>query len=169
MKSCPTCNRTYSDNTITFCLVDGTILSAPYDPEATQRIPESRSNDVTLVENFPNKILPDNSPPLKTLPVPAKYVPQVKAQPSKNLFQKVLPWVLSIAISWLLGIAAMYAMFEFLRPTGSLAESGLSYTAYNSQFEFARNIGHLTFFLVAIPTFIVCMIAIHSWRRKIHR
>lgn len=34
MKSCPDCNRTFED-TLTFCLVDGAILSAPFDPEAT--------------------------------------------------------------------------------------------------------------------------------------
>jgi hypothetical protein len=32
MKSCPTCNRTYPDDTLAFCLVDGSILSAPYEP-----------------------------------------------------------------------------------------------------------------------------------------
>lgn len=31
MKSCPTCNRTFED-TFTFCLIDGSILSAPFDP-----------------------------------------------------------------------------------------------------------------------------------------
>jgi formylglycine-generating enzyme required for sulfatase activity len=31
MKSCPTCNRTFED-TMSFCLVDGAILSAPFDP-----------------------------------------------------------------------------------------------------------------------------------------
>jgi formylglycine-generating enzyme required for sulfatase activity len=33
MKSCPTCNRTFED-LMTFCLVDGSILSAPFDPKA---------------------------------------------------------------------------------------------------------------------------------------
>jgi cell division septation protein DedD len=42
MKSCPTCNRTYADETLTYCLDDGSLLSAPYDPEATQRIPPPR-------------------------------------------------------------------------------------------------------------------------------
>jgi formylglycine-generating enzyme required for sulfatase activity len=35
MKSCPTCNRTFED-TMSFCLVDGSILSAPFDPNARQ-------------------------------------------------------------------------------------------------------------------------------------
>ena len=36
MKRCPQCNRTYADETLTYCLADGSLLSAPYDPEATQ-------------------------------------------------------------------------------------------------------------------------------------
>lgn len=40
MKNCPTCHRTF-DNTLTFCLVDGSILSAPFDPEATVHLPAS--------------------------------------------------------------------------------------------------------------------------------
>lgn len=36
MKSCPTCNRTFED-TMSFCLVDGSILSAPFDPNARRR------------------------------------------------------------------------------------------------------------------------------------
>ena len=39
MKSCPTCKRTYADDTLTFCLADGALLSAPYDPHATQILP----------------------------------------------------------------------------------------------------------------------------------
>ncbi len=38
MKACPTCNRTYADESLTYCLADGSLLSAPYDPEATQRL-----------------------------------------------------------------------------------------------------------------------------------
>src|SRR4051812_10222623 len=39
MKSCPTCKRTYED-TLTYCLIDGSILSAPFDPQATLLIPQ---------------------------------------------------------------------------------------------------------------------------------
>lgn len=35
MKRCPTCNRTYSADTFTFCLEDGALLSAPFDSEKT--------------------------------------------------------------------------------------------------------------------------------------
>jgi MFS family permease len=34
MKQCPTCQRTYSDASITFCLADGTLLSPPFPTQA---------------------------------------------------------------------------------------------------------------------------------------
>lgn len=45
MKQCPTCNRTYADETLTFCLDDGAPLIASYDAEATQRIPAPRTTN----------------------------------------------------------------------------------------------------------------------------
>jgi hypothetical protein len=49
MKSCPTCNRTFED-TLTYCLVDGSILSAPFDPQATVIIPDARKTDLPPTE-----------------------------------------------------------------------------------------------------------------------
>ena len=45
MKKCPTCNRTYADETLTFCLADGSLLSAPHDLDATQHLPASHVLD----------------------------------------------------------------------------------------------------------------------------
>ena len=55
MKSCPTCNRTFEDS-FTFCLMDGAVLSAPFDPQATQRIPEVPTTDPPPTEVLPDKI-----------------------------------------------------------------------------------------------------------------
>lgn len=47
MKRCPTCNRVYSDDSLTFCLVDGMVLSAESDsskasdPQATLVLPDA--------------------------------------------------------------------------------------------------------------------------------
>src|ERR687894_91460 len=49
MKSCPTCNRTFED-TFTFCLVDGSILSAPFDPQATLVLPINQTKNIPLTE-----------------------------------------------------------------------------------------------------------------------
>src|SRR5829696_8291869 len=45
MKSCPTCDRIYADETLTYCLEDGATLSAPYEPEQTQRLPPPRATN----------------------------------------------------------------------------------------------------------------------------
>src|SRR5712671_5759395 len=49
MKSCPDCNRTF-DDTMTFCLVDGSILSAPFDPTATHHVAAPRDSDPAPTE-----------------------------------------------------------------------------------------------------------------------
>jgi len=59
MKSCPTCNRTYPDDTLAFCLIDGSVLSAPYDPQAKQQ----RANEpppTEVLHSAPGR--PDTSP-----------------------------------------------------------------------------------------------------------
>ena len=45
MKSCPACKRTFEDTTV-FCLVDGSILSAPFDPDAPQQTVEPPPTEV---------------------------------------------------------------------------------------------------------------------------
>jgi hypothetical protein len=62
MKHCPTCNRTYADDSTTFCLADGSLLSAPYDPDATQRIPAHLTNP------SPTEVLTTSPPPTQVLP-----------------------------------------------------------------------------------------------------
>lgn len=52
MKSCPTCNRTFED-TLTYCVVDGSILSAPFDPEAARRRPTGRDTAPPRTEILP--------------------------------------------------------------------------------------------------------------------
>jgi hypothetical protein len=45
MKQCPTCQRTYADDTLVYCLDDGSVLAAVYDPQATQIIAPPRHTD----------------------------------------------------------------------------------------------------------------------------
>jgi hypothetical protein len=54
MKLCPQCNRTYADETLTFCMSDGALLSAPYKPEATQVMPSILAPAPTI-EALPTK------------------------------------------------------------------------------------------------------------------
>lgn len=49
MKQCPTCHRTYAENSLVYCLDDGSTLliidSSQFDAPPTMRIPESRVTD----------------------------------------------------------------------------------------------------------------------------
>lgn len=72
MKSCPACNRTFED-TFTFCLVDGSILSAPFDPQATREIPNRRNTSPPPTEvMLPPTIL---SPQPGYTPPSSNYMP----------------------------------------------------------------------------------------------
>ena len=53
MKSCPTCNRTFDDS-FTFCLADGSLLSAPFDSQATLVLPESAQTKPPPTEVLPS-------------------------------------------------------------------------------------------------------------------
>ena len=62
MKACPTCKRTYEDD-LTFCLVDGSVLSAPFDARAAQGVPIRARASPPRTE-----ILPREDPLASTLP-----------------------------------------------------------------------------------------------------
>ena len=88
MKSCPTCNRTYSDDTITFCLVDGSILSAPYDPAATKSSGPARETNPPATEVFNPGASLNSWPPSQAAPkdlqstIRAPYQPPLAHQQS---------------------------------------------------------------------------------------
>src|SRR5437764_4142736 len=78
MKSCPTCNRTYPDDTLAFCLMDGSVLSAPYDPSQTRATPP-RSNEPppTEVISAPAKPAEPRPPMQSTIRAPVPQVPDL--------------------------------------------------------------------------------------------
>jgi hypothetical protein len=50
MKRCLRCNRTYWNDEFAFCLDDGTLLSAPYDPQKTLVLPSPNNTDLPPTE-----------------------------------------------------------------------------------------------------------------------
>jgi ketosteroid isomerase-like protein len=78
MKRCPTCQRTYTDDSLRFCLQDGTLLlgvseaSASFDPSATLQLPASAPG---LDEPPPTGVLNSH-----TLPI-SKPAPTATPQP----------------------------------------------------------------------------------------
>ncbi|HVG31662.1 MAG TPA: hypothetical protein VM911_01220 [Pyrinomonadaceae bacterium] len=54
MKRCPKCGRTYANDTFSFCLEDGSILSSPFDPQKTLVIPSPEKPKVIPLEILSN-------------------------------------------------------------------------------------------------------------------
>ena len=53
MKSCPNCNRAYADETLTYCLDDGSVLRPQYDAEATIPSPFLRATNPAQTATIP--------------------------------------------------------------------------------------------------------------------
>lgn len=58
MKQCPACRRTFSDDTLVYCLEDGSALANVYDAGATQIMPPPR-----VTSPPPTQFAPSNLPP----------------------------------------------------------------------------------------------------------
>lgn len=102
MKRCPTCNRTYTDLSLNFCLEDGTplIADAPGgpDPNATLRYPSPRDT----AEPPPTEIY--RLAPSTATPRPAPPPPQPPAQPPQwSPTPAQAPRKKSNAVWWILG------------------------------------------------------------------
>ena len=72
MKSCPACHRTYEDDSLIYCLEDGTSLSAPFqprDPQQTWIIPTGRDTDQPATEMLPPGYQAQAAPNSTTWPI----------------------------------------------------------------------------------------------------
>lgn len=81
MKRCPKCNRTYADDAFTFCLEDGALLSAPYDPE-------KKEEPISTIQSGgppPTAVLPANETGGQELP------PTIKSAPSPANAEEAKP------------------------------------------------------------------------------
>jgi hypothetical protein len=58
MKKCPNCSRTYSDHTFSFCLDDGALLSASFDPDATLVLPTTKTVPASVRNDYRRETLP---------------------------------------------------------------------------------------------------------------
>lgn len=101
MKRCPTCNRTYTDLSLNFCLEDGTPLStdAPGgpDPNATLRYPSPRDTaeppPTEIYRPAPSTVTPRPAPPPPPPPPQQQWSPTPTQVPHKK----------SNAVWWILG------------------------------------------------------------------
>ena len=61
MKRCPQCDRTFSDETLSFCIADGQLLSASYDGPATLPLKPARATDGAVTEIIPSALTPERA------------------------------------------------------------------------------------------------------------
>ena len=80
MKSCPTCSRTYADETLTYCLDDGSTLSATYGHHKTERISASRNTDPAPTEVLYSGSRADAFTPPLTPTIPSLQPPPYAAK-----------------------------------------------------------------------------------------
>jgi hypothetical protein len=77
MKSCPTCERTYADNSLNFCLKDGTPLKPLPSNETNSLSQPSHDAEATLIAPAPRNV--STSPPpadfYHSRPTPATPIP----------------------------------------------------------------------------------------------
>src|SRR5574338_13641 len=106
MKRCPTCNRTYTDLSLNFCLEDGTPLAAeaPVDPNATIRYPSARDTaeppPTEIYRPQPQVVTPRPTTPAPAPPPPQQWTPPPTAAPPRKK---------SNAVWWILGgLAAVF-------------------------------------------------------------
>jgi hypothetical protein len=110
MKRCPQCNRTYTDDALSFCLDDGSPLLSTggpgSDPSATVQYPSAR--DTTPQPTIAFSPSQAQHPPMPPTPPPA-WTPMPPSAPQKR---SVWPWVLGIgAVLVFMGIGVVILIF----------------------------------------------------------
>ena len=129
MKSCPTCRRTYPDDTIAFCLVGGSVLSAPYDSEQTQRIPPPRTTTPPPTELFSDKVPGSSRPPLQsTIHAPAPVVPPLNRPNAETATvesgkRSIVPWLLVAGAILLVGVFGVVMLFVKFSGSGTSSQN----------------------------------------------
>src|SRR6476619_6815781 len=104
MKRCPTCNRTYTDTSLNFCLEDGTPLATDPDLNATIRYPAARDTGepppTEIYRPQPQVVTPRPTTTPPPPPPPQQWTPPPPAAP---------PPKKSNAVWWILGgLAALF-------------------------------------------------------------
>jgi hypothetical protein len=119
MKSCPECGRTFADDSLTFCMVDGAILSAPYESKETIRNPAPRDTDPAATEILPPSKLPTEAMQSQLSTIHAPAPPRLTAEgnatkPSVKKNRKpALTIGCTVAFASLAAVTAILGLFTF--------------------------------------------------------
>jgi TonB family protein len=108
MKRCPSCSRTYADETMSFCLADGALLSPPYsegvdEGSVTALLPTMQPPSIPPTKAAPNLDIPTIAvrPPLQSIADES-----VRPTPNSRI------WVLTAIVCALIVFAAAIFVYE---------------------------------------------------------
>lgn len=119
MKRCPSCNRTYADASLNFCLEDGTPLVShidhSFDPHATVRDqPPRHTSEPPVTEIYREKPLRNRAPQMNQPRQAQQWSPSPQLRPQKK--SNALWWVVGgIAVVGILGIGLIVMFLVFSR------------------------------------------------------
>jgi hypothetical protein len=122
MKRCPTCDRTYTDPSLNFCLEDGTPLApdAPaFDPNATVRYPSGKDTaeppPTEIYRPEPRVTSPTPrrtpAPPPPAPPPPQQWTPGPTAAPPPPKKSNAIWWILGGLIAVIVVGAGLVVLF----------------------------------------------------------
>jgi hypothetical protein len=99
MKRCPSCNRTYTDLSLNFCLEDGTPLAndgpSSLDPNATVRYPAARdTSEPPPTEIYRPAPAPTPRPTAPPPPAPQQWKPAPQPAPTPQKKSRAIWWIL---------------------------------------------------------------------------
>jgi hypothetical protein len=180
MKSCPTCNRTFED-TLTYCLIDGSILSAPFDPHATLVIPQARQTEppptevLRPQEEIKQEISPTIASPqieqkpeqlVSTIaaPAPAFESSKVEATPTQSALKAQRTGATESAtqssLKYLLVVVALLALLTVYTQSSpflllALIASGVAFLVYKKPTRNLNSLGWI--FVLVVSIFIVIL------------
>ena len=136
MKECPECHRTYADETTTFCLADGALLSAPYDPQeakpSSNRNAEPPPTEVMYPSGGRSNPGPTQAaretPPLQSTVVASPGALEIHRQEPASASTPTrvnwLPWAIGgFVVLLILGVSIGMVMVSRKRNSSSLATS----------------------------------------------
>lgn len=111
MKRCPTCNRTFTDQSLSFCLDDGTPLvqadvPAP-DPEVTVVVPASQTSSQTGSSSDPGPTGSEADGGKNEWKAPAYQPPGEFATPTGIRRRRAWPWVVGIVVLLLIAVVGI--------------------------------------------------------------
>ncbi|HVS20979.1 MAG TPA: hypothetical protein VHD88_03985, partial [Pyrinomonadaceae bacterium] len=116
MKRCPTCRRTYTDETVKFCRVDGVTLvndsAGLSESEATRVLPESRATG-----EAPTEVLRDTGEGKLTTSALKPGPPSaVIGAPRRSMSRRKLALIVALAVLVVVGVAG-YISYRHARDT----------------------------------------------------